>query len=228
MNEAKAPPPALPGEEAPAGLLSRIGDDLRPIEPLAPPWRRLLFYLPVGLALIAAMPWVWGLRANAGHLGFFATWGLSALQTLVGLLIVGVALFEAVPGRELSPRALAVTGLAAVALFAGLTFTTQYLEPNQMRPGVALRFAWECFWMATVWSVPALAAAAWLAYRALPTRPAVAGAICGLGSGLIADAGVRLFCWVSEPAHVLFAHGGAIVFLVGLGAGAAVLLDRWR
>ncbi len=50
-----------------------------------------------------------------------------------------------------------------------------------MRPGVALRFAWECFWMATTWSVPALAAAAWLAYRALPTRPAIAEPICAPG-----------------------------------------------
>lgn len=230
MAESAEPaPPALNlDNEVPAGLLAAIGGDLQPVAPLPSPWRRLLLYLPVGIALIAAMPWVWGLRANAGNLGFFATWGLSAVQTLAGLLIVGAALYEAVPGRELSGRALGATALAAIALFAALTLFTQNLAPNHMRDGVALRFAWECFWMATTWSVPALAAAAWLAYRALPTRPAIAGAICGLGAGLIADAGVRLFCWVSEPVHVLLAHGGSILFLVLLGAGAAVVIDHLR
>lgn len=214
--------------EIPNQLLAAIGGDLEPVEPLKSPARRMFHYLPVGILLIAAMPLVWGLRANGPELGFFATWGLSALQTLAGVLIVGAALREAVPGRELSPRALAATAGAAVLLFVGLSLGTQWLAPNQMRPGVAWQFAWECFFMATTWSVPALAAAAWLAYRALPTRPAVAGAICGLGAGLMADAGVRLFCWVSEPAHVLVAHGGSILFLVALGAGAAVLIDRWR
>ncbi len=81
-----APPAArLEKTRLPPGLLAEIGRDLQPVEPLAAPWRRLLLYLPMGIALIAAMPWVWGLRANAGNLGFFATWGLSALQTLAGL-----------------------------------------------------------------------------------------------------------------------------------------------
>ncbi len=199
-----------------------------PVEPLTSPGRRLLFYLPVGLLLIAAMPWVWGLRVNAGALGFFATWGLSAAP--------GAgrpadrrrrAARSGARPRAVGPRPARHRGGRGRA-FAALTFATQLLAPNQMPPGVELRFAWECFWMATTWSVPALAAAAWLAYRALPTRPAVAGAICGLGAGLIADAGVRLFCWVSEPVHVLLAHGGSILFLVALGAAAAVAIDRWR
>jgi hypothetical protein len=80
--------------------------------------------------------------------------------------------------------------------------------------------------MAAASSVPILAAAAWLAARALPTRPAVAGAVYGLGAGLMADAGVRLFCWVSAPAHVLVAHGGAILFLTAAGAGAAVVVEK--
>ena len=62
----------------------------------------------------------------------------------------------------------------------------------------------------------------------VPNRPALTGAICGLGVGIMADAGVRLFCWVTEPAHVLIAHGGAIVLLMALGAACATLVERVR
>jgi hypothetical protein len=44
----------------------------------------------------------------------------------------------------------------------------------------------------------------------------------------MADAGVRLFCWVTGPAHVLIAHGGAIVMLMLLGAAGAVVVERAR
>jgi hypothetical protein len=37
---------------------------------------------------------------------------------------------------------------------------------------------------------------------------------------------VRLFCWVSAPAHVLVAHGGAILFLAAAGALAATVVER--
>ncbi|MFY9822329.1 MAG: NrsF family protein, partial [Thermoanaerobaculia bacterium] len=168
----------------------------------------------------------WGLRRNVSELGPAVAWGLSGLQALAGLLIVGAALREAVPGRELSARAVAATVGAALALFVGLTFLTERLVPAAVPPGVFVRYAWECFWMAAVSSVPVLAAAIWLAGRALPTRPALAGAIYGLGAGIVADAGVRLFCWVSSPAHVLLAHGGAILFLAAVGAVASTVIER--
>jgi hypothetical protein len=210
----------------PPGLLAAVESDLKPVRPLASPARRALALLPLGLALVAAIPAFWGLRKNFPALGPAVAWGLSGLQALAGLLIVGAALREAIPGRELSGRALAATVGAALALFAGLTFVTEHLVPAAVPPGVWVRFAWECFWMAAASSVPILAAAAWLAARALPTRPAVAGAVYGLGAGLMADAGVRLFCWVSAPAHVLVAHGGAILFLAVAGAGAATVVER--
>ena len=75
---------------------------------------------------------------------------------------------------------------------------------------------------------PVLAAAAWLAARALPARPWLAGGIYGLGAGLIADSGTRLFCWVSEPAHVLVAHGGSILALAALGALTAAAVEGVR
>jgi hypothetical protein len=210
----------------PPDLLAAVGRGLRPVKPLASPARRVLALLPLGLVLLVAIPAFWGLRGNISLLGFGIAWGLSGVQALAGLLIVGAALREAVPGRELSGSAVAATVAVAVLLFVGLTLVTNRVLPVFERPEAFGQSIWECFWMAAASSVPGLAAVAWLTARALPTRPALAGAIYGLGAGLLADAGVRLFCWVSTPAHVLVAHGGAILFLVGVGAGAATLVER--
>ncbi|HUQ88064.1 MAG TPA: NrsF family protein, partial [Vicinamibacterales bacterium] len=60
-----------------------------------------------------------------------------------------------------------------------------------------------------------------LAARAYPTRPAIAGALLGLGAGLMADAGWRIFCHFSEPAHVLSAHLAAVLMSTLIGSLAA-------
>ena len=210
----------------PAELLAEVGRDLRPVRPLASPARRAARLLPLGLLLLVGAPLVWGFRSNLAALGPALTWGLSAFQTLAGLLVVGVALREAVPGRELSGRAVALTLAAAAALFLAQTALTAWLFPTTVPPAIRVRYAWECLGMATLTALPALAAAAWLVVRALPSRPALAGAVYGLGAGLMADAGVRMFCWVTTPAHVLIAHGGAVVAMTGVGALIASLLER--
>lgn len=215
-------------ETVPAVLREQIALDLRPVRPLRSPVRRALVLLPLGAALLLFIPALWGLRINVALLGPWAAWGLSAVQSLAGLLLVGVALREAVPGRELSPVAIVTVILTAIALFVGLTLLTQAMAPYLAPPGVFVRYLWECFWMSAATSFVPLAAAGWLAARALPTRPAVAGALYGLGAGLMNDAGVRLFCQVSSPAHVILAHGGAILFLTIMGALAATGIDIIR
>jgi hypothetical protein len=215
-------------ESLPATLRTAVAHDLRPVRPLRSPVRRALALLPLGLALLVFVPLLWGYRSNFALLGAGAAWGLSAVQSLAGLLVVGLALREAVPGRELSPLAIAAVAAATAALFLGMTWLTAAIAPSSEPPGTFARYVWECFYMAGSTSLAPLAAAGWLAARALPTRPAVAGAIYGLGAGLMNDAGVRLFCHVSSPLHVVFAHGGTIVCLTLLGAGAAIAIDRFR
>ena len=119
--------------------------------------------------------------------------------------------------------------MAAGALIPiAIMFATDWLLPAPEPAGVRVRYLIECFDQITVWAVPAVAVPAWLAARAWPERPAVAGAFYGLGTGVMADAGARLFCWVSSPLHVLISHGGAILAVTIGGALVAVLIDRWR
>ncbi|HET6898656.1 MAG TPA: NrsF family protein [Vicinamibacteria bacterium] len=212
----------------PARLREAVRDDFRPVRPLAAPWRRTIMLAPAGFLFALLSPLFWGLRQNLAALPPSLSWGLSFAQVLIGLVVVGAALREAVPGRTLSGRALAVVVGGAIALEVAITLYTAVRVPTVVPPGAWARFAWECWFMAGLSGAPVLLAAAWLAGRALPARPWLAGAVYGLGAGLIADSGTRLFCWVSEPAHVLVAHGGSILSLAVLGGLTAAVIERTR
>lgn len=205
----------------PDALRRAVAQDLRPVRPLPSPARRTLAFVPVALLLLFGMPLAWGWRQNLQALGLGALWGASGVQALAGLLIVGLGLRESVPGRELSRRALVAIVAGAGLLVLGVTLFTDGAVPTRVNPGDGVRYAWECFYMAAVPGAVAVLVAAALAARALPGRPLVTGALCGLGAGLVGDAGVRLFCWVSTPAHVLVSHGGAIVGVTLVGIVAA-------
>jgi hypothetical protein len=215
-------------DRVPAALLEAVRADFRPVRPLAAPWRRTMMLAPAGFLFAVLSPLFWGLRQNFSALTPSLSWGLSFLQVVIGLVVVGAALHEAVPGRTLSGRALAAIVGGAIALEVAVTLYTALMVPTVVPPGAWIRFAWECWFMAGLSGAPVLAAAAWLAARALPARPWLAGGIYGLGAGLIADSGTRLFCWVSEPAHVLVAHGGSILALAALGALTAAAVEGVR
>jgi hypothetical protein len=212
----------------PSDLLLAVKRDLRPVRPLASPGRRAFMLIPVALALLVLAPQFWGWRSNLDDLSLWISWGLSLLEVMAGLLILAAGLREAIPGRELSTMTVLALMLATLAGYVGSVFLTAWLLPTNVPPEIEVRFVWECVGMTATFSVPALAIAVALVARGLPNRPALTGAICGLGVGIMADAGVRLFCWFTEPAHVLIAHGGAIVMLMLIGAGCAMLVDRMR
>jgi hypothetical protein len=212
---------------APPVLIDEVRRDLAPVRPLRRPIVRALFLLPIGLVLMFGAPVYWGLRQNLGALSPWASWGLSGLEGLAGLLIVGAALTEAVPGRRLSARAVALTMAAGISVPLAITLATNWMLPAAGTASRAFLDGLECFDMIVVWAVPAVAAPAWLAARAWPERPAVAGAFYGLGTGVMADAGARLFCRISSPTHVIVSHGLALLAVTVAGAAFAALIDRW-
>lgn len=212
----------------PDELLIAVKRDLRPVRPFASPGRRALMLIPLALALLVLAPQFWGWRGNLAELSWWSSWGLSLFEAIAGLGILAAGLKEAIPGRELSTPGVLALMLATLAGYVGCVLFTAYLLPTNVPPAIEVRFVWECVGMTATFSVPALAIVVALVARALPNRPALTGALCGLGVGVMADAGVRLFCWVTEPAHVLIAHGGAIVLLMLLGAGCAMIVERVR
>lgn len=209
----------------PAALLCVIKRDLRPVRPLASPVRRALALIPLGLLLYAGMPafWKWQMHVK---LAPWTSWSVSVIETALSLIVLAAAFREAVPGRELSGRRLGALVFGAAAGFLLVNANTQ--TPASFAFHTWLQWLWECLYMTVVFSIPALLAPAWLVARALPNRPALAGALCGLGVGLMADAGLRLICWDAGFAHLIVAHGGAIVLLAVLGAASASFVERVR
>lgn len=207
----------------PAALFSAVKRDMRPIRPLASPTRRALALLPVAIVLLVGMPMFWAWRTH-GVLAPWPSWGLSLMETALSLVILAAAFREAVPGRELSGRTLAVLTCIACIGFLLVNATTR--GPATVPAETWIRWVRECISMAIAFSAPALMAPAWLVSRALPNRPALTGALCGLGVGVMADAGLRLACWDGVYTHIVLAHGGAIVLLVALGALSAMLVER--
>jgi len=212
----------------PPKLRDAIRRDLRPTRPLRPPFVRALVLIPIAVAIVLSVPGLRFFRSDIAVIGFVKAWGFSFGQALAGLVIVGVALRESIPGRALSRGAVVATvaaGLAIPFVLLAVTASAFNVGPEQGR-------AWEegvgCFRVSAVSAIPALIAAAFLAARALPTRPALAGALYGLGCGLVADAGLRLFCEYTVPSHVLFGHGGAIVGAMVFGAVVAKIVGPRR
>ena len=161
-----------------------------------------------------------------GVIGVVRAWGFSIGQAVAGLAIVGAALRETIPGRSLSRSvvaAIVACGLAIPAALLALTAASFDVGPG---PGRDLVDGIGCFRTSAIAALPALMVAAFLAARAFPVRPSVAGALYGLGGGLIADAGLRLYCEFSQPAHVILAHGGAIAASIVAGVVLAWITRR--
>jgi hypothetical protein len=212
---------------APADLRARLAADYRPVRALPSPWARALWILPFALLALIAAPFAFSVRPDAANLGWRGVWGLSIAQSLMGLLVVGAALRECIPGRDWSRAAIALWLSIPVAAVVGVTILSWEASP------VFLRSQWWmvgglCFAGSAATGLPVVALAGILASRAYPTRPLVAGSLLGLGAGLMADAGWRIFCHFSEPAHVLSAHLAAVIVSAIIGALAARRLRGLR
>lgn len=207
-------PPALPPV-----LRARLASDFHVVRPLAPPLARAMGVLPFAVLALVAAPWWFDLRVDAPRLGWLQSWGWSLAQSMAGLALVAAALRESIPGRKWGRGQLAPWLALPVALVVVVTWTTFEASP------INLDRAWAwigllCFTGSLATALPGVALAAILASRAWPTRPAIAGLLGGLGAGLMADAGWRLFCHFSEPGHVLGAH---LLAVIAAGLCGAVL-----
>ena len=159
---------------APKDLRDRIKADLRPTRPLRPPFVRALVLIPIAVAIVLSVPGLRFFRSDMAVIGFVKAWGFSFGQALAGLVIVGVALRESIPGRGLSRGAAIATiaiGLAIPFALLGVTTSAFDVGPD---PGRGLEEGIGCFRVSAISAIPALVAAAFLAARALPLRPALA------------------------------------------------------
>jgi len=207
----------------PAELRARIAADYGPVRVLSAPWARVMWLTPFAVLALLAAPVVFRVRPDVRALGWFGSWGLSLFQVVIGLSLIAAALRESIPGRAWSRAAIALWLSLPMLVIVAVTLASWDASP------VLVRRRWwvvgmMCFGASAASALPAVAFASILAVRAYPTRPALAGALLGFGAGLMADAGWRIFCHFSEPAHVLSAHLAAVVMSAIVGSVIAVRL----
>ncbi len=61
----------------PAELRARIHADYAAVRPLPSPWVRALWCAPFAVLALLAAPTYFNVRADAGQLGWFGSWGAS-------------------------------------------------------------------------------------------------------------------------------------------------------
>jgi hypothetical protein len=208
----------------------QIVGSLAPVRPLAKSSRRVWTLVPLGLLLAATASWLNGSRGDLHDYSPLLTWGATGLQSLLGLWLLALGFREAVPGRNVSRRALALASVLTGVLVVTITLLTNAASPSVGAAGREWKDWAECVIGPMVVGAPFMVLATLMAVRAFPTRPAIAGGLCGLSAGVLSDAGWRLTCWISSPTHILQSHALAVLLLAAAGSILAVIADwpRWR
>src|SRR4029077_6596319 len=106
--------------------------DFAPVTPLPNPAARVLWMLPFAVLALVAAQCVFEMRVDAGQLGWSPTWGLSIAQGLVGLLVVGAALRDSIPGRNWNRVAALLWIVAPIALVIAVTWISR-VTPLRIR-----------------------------------------------------------------------------------------------
>lgn len=213
-------------ERVPAAIEHAVKRDLRPVRPLPSPERRALRLAPLAALTLIGASTVFAFRGDAPVLGWIVTWGVSIVQALFALWLIALALREAVPGRTASTAAVLTAACSVLGFSVVATLRTWTLSPTMILPDMVAWVSSVCFMGTIITAFPLLAISGALAARAFPVRPWASGALYGLGAGLGADAGWRLFCHYSDPLHVLSTHTGGVLATMVIGMLAAVMVER--
>lgn len=209
----------------PAELRQRLAADYCAVRPLPSPLARALWVAPFAVIALLAAPVYFSVRADVNQLGWALSWGTSLTQAALGFLVIAAALRESIPGRTWHPAAVAAWIVVSLAVVIAVTLITSQVSSIPLR-----REFWAvgavCLGGSAATALPVIAIANVLAARAYATRPAILGVLLGIGGGLTADAGWRMFCHFGEPSHVLSAHAGGVVVAALAGAALALTLRR--
>ncbi len=210
----------------PDTLMRVIAKDLRPVKPSPRPLRLALETAPMALLVSSLILVAIGIRGDSGILGPLLTWGASAAQFTLAIVLVWIAAHESTPAGRLPRGTVYSAAVAALLVVVAITVSTFSFSPvgGTLHVAGAVRVVppWimdlACGIGSTVAGGVLVLLFSWIFRNSLATRPAGAGASYGAGAGVAINAGWRIACPFSTLRHSLGAHGTAIVATVFLGA----------
>jgi hypothetical protein len=213
----------------PDSLRRAVEGDLKPVRPLPPAWMRTLQAVAVAALCLAAIVVFFklSLRPDMDQLPMWLGWGCTILQLVVGIVLLGMALREAVPGEGVPSGAVGLAVGTGVSMQVLVGIATWIHSPGTASvAGRGLKAGLTCASHDAAFALPALVVTLWLVFRALPLRPSVAGLLGGTGAAVTADAMTHVYCPLSDLRHVLVWHTGVIFGLMVIGWAAGVLWER--
>jgi hypothetical protein len=215
----------------PENLRQTISNDLSPVRPLPPAWMRTLYVIAVaaaGLSIVVAA-FKLSLRPDIEQLPMWLSWGCTALQLVVGVVLVGMALREAVPGSGIPAGTVTLVVSTGIVMQILVGIATWMHSPGMpLIKGHGLKAGMTCSSHDFALALPALAITLWLVFRALPLRPSIAGLLGGTGAAVTADAVNHILCPMSDLRHVLVWHTGMFFGLMLVGWVVGKLWERKR
>ena len=117
----------------PADLRARLEAGYQPVRVLRSPLSRGIWVMPIALVALFAAPIAFNVRPDASHLGWSGVWGLSLIQSVLGLAVVVAALRESVPGRGWSPSAIGLWLAIPIAMVIAITLVSWNASPVLLR-----------------------------------------------------------------------------------------------
>jgi len=217
-------------DSIPNGLREAIESDFQPVHPLHPAWIRTILAVAILAVVLAFVLAKASLRTDIDQLPLWLSWGCSALQLVLGVLLIGLALREAIPGEGIPGGAIRIAAVTALAVQIFVGVATSIYSPAIAMPGSGIAPGIGCFKHEIAMALPTFVVTLWLVFRALPLRAPTAGLLGGAGATVGSDAVIHLLCPMSNLSHVLVWHTGAVVLFMALGwtAGAIWERIRWR
>jgi hypothetical protein len=204
-------------------LIVRLAGLAGPVQPLAPPMRRLWRWTAGAVAATVTGAAVIGVRADSAtmsrDIGFLV---LAGLTMATGVVSAAAALVLSVPGAERS-AAQRWAPIAAGCAWAALLTWSVLSGGSAVSRLAAFPFHIGCVIQIIALSlVPAWALFAMLR-RAAPLRLRWSAGLASLAALALAAAGTQFICPVNDPAHLLVGH---VVPVAGLAFAGALIGSR--
>jgi len=215
-------------DSIPNGLREAIVSDFQPVRPLHQAWVRTMLAVAILAVVLAFVLAKASLRPDMDQLPMWLSWGCSILQLALGILLIGLALREAIPGEGIPRGAVRIAALTALAVQILVGIATSIYSPAITMPGSGIAPGIGCFKHETAMALPTFAVTLWLVFRALPLRAPTAGLLGGAGATVASDAVIHLLCPMSNLSHVLVWHTGAVILFMSVGWVSGMIWERLR
>jgi hypothetical protein len=231
-DDSKEPWGLAPFEPPPFEETRLLGltEENLPVRPLRSPLERslILAILSVGLGSLVLL--ATSLRADLGKAPWAVAYGPALLELLAGAGVYWLAMRWSVPGSGERYSRSTVLLVAAMGLALAAALAAPHLVARD-HPGLCVGGAPEMGLPCTGWqlliALPIFLVSLWFILRGAAVSSVLAGALAGLGAGLLSDAAIHLHCPAVDPSHTVTWHLGAVALLTGLGALIGRVLPKW-